>query len=321
MKKSMIFLVVFALLITSIVIFTGDTSRNGNIITETIQELAVNLDEETNMYRFAYKKSVLNVSKEKFDEYKLTNENIWKFFDKMEKVYALYADFFLVYNLPDIFTYNSVTREYMESVGVFVDAFSVGTENATYYVEGWLEGYLKNIDKGLPSIVAHEVGHLYTFCWRHGGVLYNSSKYVWDCEVFAVIATEYLLSQSDFKLLNASGGIYLPITVTQKNIMKEDWYDEFFKNYQGFIHYKMSTINEKYGYDTLHEVMAEMIKKDTEVSHNDEMDDVDTIEMFDLFFDIYAEKTGENVKEKYFTQEQLYVVYKNINSYWEQSMQ
>ena len=303
MKKLTIFSVGFVLLIISIGIFAGCTSRSDNTNIETAPELSVNLDEKTNMYQFAYKKSVLNISKKKFNKYNLTNENIQKFFDKMEKVYDLYADFFLVDNLPDVFTYNFVTKKYMESVGVYVGAFSSGEENATYYVEDWLEKYLKDIDKGLPAVFAHEVGHLYTF-WGNSEIFYNGSKYVWDIEVFATIATEYILSQPDFTLLNAKGGIYLPITVTQKNIMKEDWYDEFVKNFQGFIHFKMSTINEKYGYDILHEVLAEMIKKDI---------GLDAIEMFDLFFDIYAEKTGENLKDEYFTQEELDVVYKNIN--------
>jgi len=282
---------------------------------ETIEpEFAVNLDEETNMYQFAYKKSVLNISKEKFDEYNLTNENIQKFFKKMEKVYVLLADFFLVHNLPDVFTYNSVTNEYMESVGVFVGAFSVGAENATYYVEGWLEGYLQDIDAGLPSIVAHEVGHLYTSCLAHNqnAFFVNSSKYVWDCEVFAVIATEYLLSRLDFNLINAVGGKYLPITETQKRVIKEDWYDEWVKNYQGFIHFKMSTINEKYGYDILHEVLAEMLNRDIKV-HLDNAIDNNKRATFDLFFDVYSEKIGENLKDEYFTQEELEVIYKNIS--------
>jgi len=322
MKKSLIFSIGFAVLIIfiSIGIFAGCTSGsdNTNVTAEkTTREFTVNLDGKTDMYQFAYKKSVLNMSKQKFDEHNLTYRDIQKFFDKMEKVYVLYADFFLVHNLPDVFAYNSVTKEYMESVGVFVEAFSVGAENATYYVEGWLEGYLKNIDAGLPSIVAHEVGHLYTYCFAHSqkGIYYDSSKYVWDCEVFAVIATEYLLSQPDVTLINASGGKYLPITETQRKIMKEDWYDEWVKNYQGFVHFKMSTINEKYGYDTLHEVLAEMVKRDINANG------VNIIEIFDLFFDIYSEKTGENLKEQHFTEEELYVIYKKIAPEWEPTLE
>jgi len=315
MKKYLIFSLGFAALIILLGIFAGCNKSGDDLIIlktpeaaveiDTTQKLAVTFDEETNMYQFAYKKSVLNMSKAKFDEYNLTNENIRKFFNEMEKVYALYADFFMVYNLPDVFTYNSVTQKYMESVGVFVGAFSVGEENASYYIEGWLEGYLKDIDKGLPSIVVHEVGHLFTF-WSNGGkLIYNGSKYVWDFEVFAVIATEYLLSQPDFNLINAVGGEYLPITEKQKTFMKEDWYDEWVKNYQCFIHFKMATINEKYGYDTLHEVLAEMIERNHKAYDN-------ITETFDLFFDIYSEKTGTDLKKEYFTQEELYVVYKNI---------
>ena len=314
MKKLIAFSIVFASIIILSVIFSGCTNRGDNAVTEEkTQEISVNIDKETDIYQFAYKKSVLNLSRAKFDEYNLTDENLRKFCDKMEQIYVLFEDFFLVHNLPEVFTYNSVTKEYMESVGVFVEAYSVGTENSTYYVEGWLEGYLKDIDKGLPSIVAHEVGHLYTF-WADDdkGIIYNGSKYVWDFEVFAVIATEYILSQPDFILLNASGGIYSPITVTQERIMAEDWYDEWVKNYQGFIHFKIASINEKYGYDTMHEVLVEMIKKDSSF---------DSIEMFNLFFDIYSEKTGENLKEEYFTQEELNTVYENINQYWERSSQ
>ena len=316
MKKLKIFLVIFTIIILILLIlFAGCTNKDQN--NETIPGLTVNLNEETNMYQFAYKKSVLNINREKFNKYNLTNKNIQNFFDKMEKIYDLYADFFLVDNLPEIFIYNFVTKEYMESVGVSVGAFSSAEENATYYVEDWLEEYLKNIDEGLPSVFAHEVGHLYTF-WgsKISGIFYNGSKYVWDTEVFAVIATEYILSQPDFILLNAKGGIYLPVTVTQEKLMKESWYDEWVKEYQCFIHYKMATINEKYGYETLHDVLAEMIKKDIGISYADETGDVDVKEIFDLFFDIYAEKTGENVKEKYFTQEELDTIYKTINPYW-----
>jgi len=300
MPKFIFCVLIFALIF--IVFSACGTNGGGEIEAEFTQTF----DEETDIYKFAYKKSVLNISREKFGEYDLAYENIQKFFDGMEKVYVLFADFFMVHDLPEIFTYNSVTQKYMESVGVSVYAFSSGAENATYYLEGMLEQYLKDIDKGLPSIVIHEVGHLYTYCSDHiwdKRLNYNSLKYVWDCEVFTVIGTEYLLTLPDFNFINAAGGNYLPVTETQRIYMKEDWYDEWVKNYQCFIHFNMAYINEKYGYDTLHEVFKEMITRNT---------GLDKTEMFDLFFDIYAEKTGENVKDIHFIQEELDTIYLNI---------
>jgi len=307
MKISKKFLIGFAAFIILTVILSGCTGNNGDtdtiFINKTGNKPSYNFAKTADRYQFTYKKSVLNLSRKKFDDYNLTEQHLRKFCDKMEEVYTLYSDFFMVHDLPEVFTYNSVTREYMESAGVFVDAYSVGEENATYYVEGWLENYIKNINKGLPSIVTHEVGHLYTYCKLHGGSLYNSSKYVWDCEVFAVIATEYLLSLPDFELLNASGGKYSSVTTTQKKMMKEDGYDEWVKNYQAFIHYKIAVINEKYGYDILHEVFEEMIERES---------DLNITEIFDLFFGIYSEKTGVNLKDEYFTQEELDTIYENI---------
>ena len=279
------------------------------------QALIVSLDEETNMYQFAYKKSVLNISRKMFDEYELENDNVQKFFDKMEEVYVLFADFFMVHNLPDVFTYNSVTREYKESVGANANAFALIRENSTNYVEGLLEGYLQDIDTRFPAIVSHEVGHLYTSWHDHNkGIVYNGIKYVWDSEVFATIATEYLFfKKPDFNLGDVTGE-YLPITERQKNAMGTDGYDEWFKTYQGFIYFKIfSIIEENGGYDTLHEVLAKMVSR----SKNSLSDGVDIIQTFDLFFEIYSEMTGVNLIEKYFAQEELYATYKGIEPYWE----
>jgi len=342
MKNSTNFLIGFIILITLTGIFAGCTNNNDTINNasnaetkpgvkieiettaepekefeepaEIIPQLVVNLDEKTNMYQFVYKKSVLNMSKEKFDEYNLADDNIQKFFDKMEKVYVLFADFFLVHNLPEIFTYNSVTKDYKESVGANANAFSRVAENATYYVEGLLEGYLKDIDIGFPAIVAHEVGHLFTG-WADWdkGIYYNGSTYVWDFEVFAVIATEYLTSLPDFKLISVIGD-YVPITDAEYQKIAKEWdgYEEWFKTYQGFIYFKIITIIEKYGYDTLHEVLAEMINRDIRTRIGDAIIGINTKDTFDLFFDIYAEKTGENVKKEFFIQEELDEIYKNI---------
>jgi hypothetical protein len=276
----------------------------------SLQELAVRLDEKTNMYQFTYKKSVLNMSKEKFDEYNLANDNIQKFFDAMEKVYVLFADFFIVHNLPDIFTYNSITDEYRESMGAKANSFAIADNNATYYVEGLLEGYLQNIDIGFSGIVGHEVGHLFTAwtSWDEKNseyIAYNGVKYVWDLEVFATIAMEYLVSLPDFNVINVYGDPRSVLEL-QRNSEGMDGYEEWFKTYQGFIYFKILTIAEKYGYDTLHEVLSEMTKKNTNTNR------IDPINLFNMFFDIYAEKTGENLKEKYFAPEELFEIYENI---------
>ena len=280
------------------------------------QELMVTLDEETNMYRFAYKKSVLNISKKMFDEYNLKNDNVQKFFDKMEQVYVLFADFFMVYNLPDVFIYNSITREYKESVGAGANVFAIVEENSTYYVEGFLEGYLKDIDTGFPTVVGHEVGHLYVRRYDNTGVMYNGIKYVWDDEVFATIAMEYLLfKKPDFIFADVNG---LSLVERQRNSIGTDGYDEWFKTYQGFIYFKIFSIIEKYGgYDTLHEVLAEMVSRsENSLSHG-----INFIKTFDLFFEIYAEITGVNLIEEYFTHEELNEIYKSIEPYREPPMQ
>ena len=276
------------------------------------QGLSVILDEETNIYRFAYKKSALNMSREKFEEYELTNNHIRKFFDEMEKVYVLFADFFLVHDLPDIFTYNSITEEYRESIVEKANAFARVSENATYYIEGLLEGYLQNIDIGFPGIVAHEVGHLFTaVCiWNEKNNEYiyrNGIKYVWDFEVFATIAMEYLASLPDFNVIDVFGNSFSVVESIKRGI-GTDGFEEWFKTYQGFIYFKVLTMVEKYGYGTLHEVLAEMVN----VNKTNPIR-IKPSGNFDLFFDVYTEKTGKNLKEEYFTPEELSEIYKNIN--------
>lgn len=288
---------------------TEESYENMNAI--VLPELSVSLDERTNTCKFSYKKSVLNISKAKFNEYNLTNENIQKFFDEMEKVYVLYSDFFMVHNLPDIFTYNTVTQEYADTT-VGSNAWAQLSENATYYEENMFAGYLSRIDTGFPSIVGHEVGHLYT-AWGNGSN-YNASKYVWDSEFFADVAKYYLISLPDMDLIDVTGEICLMYSETYKQMaeMAEmPGYAELIKTipslsmtaYPKYMYLKIFTIAEKYGYNTLHEVLEEMMT--TEIEYNIKS-------YFDLFCDIYAERTGEHLKDGWFTQEELDEIYREI---------
>ena len=171
---------------------------------------------------------------------------------------------------------------------------------------------MQNIDIGFPGIVAHEVGHLFTaVCiWNEKNNEYiyrNGIKYVWDFEVFATIAMEYLASLPDFNVIDVFGNSFSVVESIKRGI-GTDGFEEWFKTYQGFIYFRVLTMVEKYGYGTLHEVLAEMVN----VNKTNPIR-IKPSGNFDLFFDVYTEKTGKNLKEEYFTPEELSEIYKNIN--------
>jgi hypothetical protein len=228
-------------------------------------------------YEFFYKKSVLCIRKEIFDEYELTDEHIQKFFDGAEIVYTKLAGFFPKHDFPKVVVYHAVPAQWTYECGyeyygdkIHLDSWADPWTNETFYEERLFARYLSMIDTAFPSIACHELGHLFTTSAYEPYQYYNP-PYVWDAELFAVLAEYYIASA--IPVINADGEI----------VTNREWEDSYYSKFFGWA--------DKYGYKTISDTLKKV---------NSALPDIDDDQNYSkaLFMKFLSQKTGDDIEEE-----------------------
>jgi len=246
--------------------------------TKNSSELIKTYNEKYNRYNFSYKRSTLSIRKEIFDEYNLTDEHIQKFFNGIEIMYDKLMEFFPKDDdIPEIIKYNAVPEQWGSEPDLYYDYNNIAASangwatswtKEIYFKENMFALYLSMIDKGFPYIVCHESGHLFTlFAEPSTPMEWTPKPYVWDTELFAVLATYYLAS--DFTVLNIDGSKVTNYEFTNP------MYNKFFD------------LVQKYGYETISDTFKEMTLSN--INNNEKSS-------LDLFVQVLSQKTGDNIK-------------------------
>jgi hypothetical protein len=235
-------------------------------------ELVKTENETLGSYEFSYKRSVLCIGKEIFDEYELSDGHIQKFFDVAETVYGKLAGFFPKYDFPKEIVYHAVPKHWDPGSGydyygdqIHLESWCDPWTNETFYEENLFARLLGMIDAGFPSIACHELGHLFTTS-AHGPYQYYHPPYVWDPELLAVLAEHYIASV---------------ISVTGERAADEEWADSY--------HGQFFAWADKYGYKAI----SDTLKKVSGASP-----DIDSAQNHPLalFVKFLSQKTGEDIK-------------------------
>ncbi|MCL2814293.1 MAG: hypothetical protein FWD23_06810 [Oscillospiraceae bacterium] len=226
-------------------------------------------------YEFSYKKSVLCIRKEIFEEYELTDGHIQKFFDGAETVYEKLADFFPKYDFPKEVVYHAVPKKWNPGSGyeyygdkIAFNSWADPWTNETFYEESLFAGHLSMINAGFPSVACYELGHLFTTS-ASAPYQYYSSPYVWDSGLFAALAKYY--TASEILVINDSG----------ERVTSGEWTNP---NYSQFFDWA-----DKYGY----RVISDTLKK-----VNNASPDIDSEQNHPkaLFMKFLSQETGDDIK-------------------------
>jgi len=231
-----------------------------------------NYNERFGRYEFTYKNSELYIRKEIFDEYELTDEHIKKFFDGAQTVYKKFAGFFPRYDFPGMISYHAVPEIWTDVSGyayygdkIHLNAWADPWDNKTFCEENIFARHLSMIDTGFPSLVCREAGRLF-FMSAERPYQYYNAPYVWDAELFAVLAEYYIASE--IQVINVGGEII-------KDAEREDSdYTQFF----GWA--------DKYGYKIISDILKEVNSSFPDI-HNEQR------HPFALFIKFLSEKTGD----------------------------
>ena len=255
-------------------------------------ELIKTFDEKHERYNFAYKRSTYSVRKEIFDDSELTDEHIIKFFETLEIVYDKLNTFFpreqtdyiktvAYHSIPTEWSEPDLYDDYSEILHLYDTwALTLPGLNSTLYHERVFEARLKDIDIGLPAIVGHELGHVFTMSPADSERYYYVEPYVWDTELFADLAMMYLGSEFSVKG-------YVEGMVTSDS----------FQNESDLHRRRFFALAAKYGYDAISDTFKEMIRllpNDIDLYiHGGET-------QFELFKQVLSQKTGDDI-DHYFS--------------------
>jgi len=238
-------------------------------------KLVKTYNETYDRYEFSYKKSVLVIRKEIFDEYKLTDSNIQKFFDGCEIVYKKLADFFPKHDFPKSVIYHAVPKQWSSESGyeyygdkIDFNMWADPWTNETFYEESLFAQYLSMIDAGFPAIACHEIGHLFNVSADEEYQYYNQ-PYVWDSELFADLAEYYIASE--IPVINAAG----------ETVKKGEWDDLYYSKFFGLV--------DKYGYKTISETLKKVNNASPDINGSD-------IHPLALFIKFLSQKTGDDIE-------------------------
>jgi len=231
--------------------------------------------EKYDRFEFFYKNSALVIRKEIFDEYELTEEHIQKFFDDTETVYKKLADFFPEHNLPKGVVYHAVPEKWdpKSSYAYYGDKIHLNSwadpwTNETFYEEKLFARYLSMIETAFPASVCHELGCLFITSAYERYQYYNA-PYVWDSELFAVLAEYYIASE--IPVVNAAGEI----------VTSREWEDPFYNKFFGWA--------DKYGYKIISDTLKKVDNSSPDI--NNEQKHPKTL--FTIFL---SEKTGDTIE-------------------------
>jgi hypothetical protein len=241
---------------------------------------AKNYYEYSGIYGFAYKKNALYIRKEIFDKYELTDEHIQKFLEEAETVYEKLADFFPEYNQRGGSSYHAVEIPWRYGGGyayygdkAHLSSWADPWTNAVFLEENLFASSLSRIDIGFPALACREAGRLFAMAASEAD-LYYDLPYVWDSELFAVLAEHYIASE--LTLINADGEI---VTGAGREWEDPDYsYSQFFG---GLV--------DKYGYKIISDTLKEVSTASPDVESRDRHPMI-------LFIKFLSEKTGDYIE-------------------------
>jgi hypothetical protein len=228
-------------------------------------------------YEFSYRNSVLFIGKEIFDEYELTDRHIQRFFSDAEIVYRKLRDFFPRYDFPGTVTYHAVPMpwsfesayaDYYYGDKNHLDSWAAPCTNQIFYEESLFARHLSMIDIGFPSVVCRELGVLFTTSASAPFQYYNA-PYVWNAELFAVLAEYYIASE--FPVIHADGEIFTG----------REWEDIYYNQLFEWV--------DKYGF----KVISDTLKQVNRASPNIESEHRHPLTLFIQFL---SQKTGDNIE-------------------------
>lgn len=285
---------------------------------EMPQFLVKTFDEKHDRYNFSYKRSVLSIRKEIFEQYELTDEHIQNFFETAEIVYDKLTDFFPEENLhnvsandlPKVFIYNAVPKDFSEPDlyddygdrfyqphprgGTIVGWADTPWTNETFYEENFFATDLSRIETGFTRLAIHELGHLFNMTAASPPPSIFNKFYVWDIELFANLAEYYIASE--LTVINSFGEIMTAYTPSD-----DVYWNNFF------------ALAEKYGYAVISDTLKEMFKLANTVNYDDidyTAEDAEVkmlLKKFDLFKQVLSQKTGDNIQEYYDATPVIYI--------------
>jgi len=246
------------------------------LFTNNQNKLIKTYNEAYGRYEFSYKKSVLCIRKEVFDEYELTDGYIQKFFDDAEIVYKELADFFPKHDFPKEVVYHAVPKQWDPGSGyeyygdkIQLNSWADPWTKETFYEENLFARYLSMINTGFPAVACHEVGYLFTNS-AYGPYQYYSYSYVWDSELFADLAEYYIASE--IPVINDAGE-----TVTDRG----EWADSFYGKFFGWA--------DKYGYKTISDTLKKVDSASPDIDSEQNNPKA-------LFMKFLSQKTGDDIE-------------------------